>query len=162
MNKLVYDSMTAGNHELEDGSEVLWGFIDNLGFSIFMLNADVGREKLLADKLPKFTVIERGGELIGLIGLMPKDTYELISMGDNITFLHPIGTVQNDVDHLSAQVVNKIIALSHLSFVMGRRVAAKATGVDVMVGGHSHMYLSSLFDSAKGPYPMIVGITAIV
>ena len=63
--------MTVGNHEFDDGPEVLRGFIDNVDFPVLMSNADVSREKLLADKLPKSAIIERGGELIGLIGLTP-------------------------------------------------------------------------------------------
>ena len=31
MNKLGYDGMTVGNHEFDDGPEVLRGFIDNAG-----------------------------------------------------------------------------------------------------------------------------------
>lgn len=116
----------------------------------------------MADKLPKSAIIERGGELIGLIGLTPEDTDELASPGDNITFSDPIRAVQNEVDHLSAQGVNKIIVLSHSSYMVDRRVAAKTTGVDVIVGGHSNTYLSNLSDRAEGPYPTMVGTTAIV
>jgi len=50
MNKLDYDAMTVGN---------------------------VSGEPLLAGKLAKSTVIERGGEKLGLIGLTPQDTDEL-------------------------------------------------------------------------------------
>jgi hypothetical protein len=39
-----------------------------------MSNADVSGEELLAGKLAKSTVIERGGEKLGLIGLTPQDT----------------------------------------------------------------------------------------
>ena len=162
MNKLGYDGMTVGNHEFDDGPEVLRGFIDNVEFPVLMSNADVSREELLADKLPKSAIIERGGELIGLIGLTPEDTDELASPGDNITFSDPIRAVQNEVDHLSAQGVNKIIVLSHSSYMVDRRVAAKTTGVDVIVGGHSNTYLSNLSDRAEGPYPTMVGTTAIV
>ena len=162
MNKLGYDGMTVGNHEFDDGPEVLRGFIDNVEFPVLMSNADVSREKLLADKLPKSAIIERGGELIGLIGLTPEDTDELASPGDNITFSDPIRAVQNEVDHLSAQGVNKIIVLSNSSYMVDRRVAAKTTGVDVIVGGHSNTYLSNLSDRAEGPYPTMVGTTAIV
>ena len=59
MNKLGYDGMTVGNHEFDDGPEVLRGFIDNVEFPVLMSNADVSREELLADKLPKSAIIER-------------------------------------------------------------------------------------------------------
>ena len=41
-------------------------------------------------------------------------------------------------------------------------MAEQTTGVDVIVGGHSHTYLSSDDPSSSGPYPTMVGDTAIV
>lgn len=162
MNKLGYDGMTVGNHEFDDGPEVLRGFIDTVDFPILMSNADYSGEELLAGKLQKSVVIERGGEKIGLIGLTPQDTDELASPGPNVKFSDPVAAVQGQVDALTAQGVNKIIVLSHSGYVVDQRVAAQTTGVDVIVGGHSNSLLSNTLDRAVGPYPTMVGDTAIV
>ncbi|MEH6519799.1 bifunctional metallophosphatase/5'-nucleotidase [Sulfitobacter sp.] len=162
MNKLGYDGMTVGNHEFDDGPEVLAGFMDAINFPILMSNADVSAEPLLAGKLAKSTVIERGGEKIGMIGLTPQDTDELASPGDNVSFSDPIAAVQGEVDKLTAQGVNKIIVLSHSSYAVDQKVAAGTTGVDVIVGGHSNTLLSNTNERAQGPYPTMVGATAIV
>ncbi|WP_227267756.1 bifunctional metallophosphatase/5'-nucleotidase [Roseobacter weihaiensis] len=162
MNKMGYDAMTVGNHEFDDGPEVLRGFMDAVNFPVLMSNADVTREPLLADKLPKSIVIERGGEKLGLIGLTPEDTDELASPGDNITFSDPVAAVQGEVDKLTAEGVNKIIVLSHSGYGVDQRVAAETTGVDVIVGGHSNSLLSNTAEDAVGPYPTMVGDTAIV
>src|SRR5210317_743807 len=77
MNKLGYDAMTVGNHEFDDGPEILREFIGNTNFPILMSNADFSKEPALADVLKKSIVIERGGEKIGLIGLTPEDTQDL-------------------------------------------------------------------------------------
>lgn len=162
MNKLGYDGMTVGNHEFDDGPEVLRGFMDAVQFPVLMSNADVSREATLAGVLQKSAVIERGGEKIGLIGLTPEDTDELASPGDNITFGDPVAAVQGEVDKLTAQGVNKIIVLSHSGYSVDKRVAAETTGVDVIVGGHTNTFLSNTSDRAEGPYPTMVGQTAIV
>ncbi|UWR23219.1 bifunctional UDP-sugar hydrolase/5'-nucleotidase [Sulfitobacter sp. S190] len=162
MNKLGYDGMTVGNHEFDDGPEVLAAFIDAVEFPILMSNADVSAEPLLAEKLAKSTVIERGGEKLGLIGLTPEDTDELASPGDNVSFSDPVAAVQAEVDRLTAEGINKIIVLSHSSYAVDQRVAAETTGVDVIVGGHSNTLLSNTNDRAAGPYPTMVGDTAIV
>jgi len=162
MNKLGYDAMTVGNHEFDDGPEVLRGFMDAVGFPVLMSNADVSGEELLAGKLNKSTVIERGGEKIGLIGLTPQDTDELASPGPNVKFSDPVAAVQAEVDRLTAMGVNKIIVLSHSGYVVDKRVAAETTGVDVIVGGHSNSYLSNTSDRAVGPYPTMIGNTAVV
>ncbi|MDE4274485.1 bifunctional metallophosphatase/5'-nucleotidase [Phaeobacter gallaeciensis] len=162
MNKMGYDGMTVGNHEFDDGPEVLRGFMDSVGFPVLMSNADVSAEPALADVLKKSTVIERGGEKIGLIGLTPEDTHELASPGKNITFSDPVAAVQAEVDRLTAEGINKIIVLSHSGYGVDQRVAAETSGVDVIVGGHSNTYLSNVSDRAVGPYPTMVNGVAIV
>lgn len=162
MNKLGYDAMTVGNHEFDDGPEVLAGFMDAVNFPVLMSNADVSGEPLLAGKLAKSTVIERGGEQIGLIGLTPQDTDELASPGDNVIFTDPSDAVQGEVDKLTEMGVNKIIVLSHSGYVTDQEIAANTTGVDVIVGGHSNSLLSNMQERAVGPYPTMVGDTAIV
>jgi 5'-nucleotidase/UDP-sugar diphosphatase len=162
MNKVGYDAMTVGNHEFDDGPEVLAGFMSAVSFPVLMSNADVSNEPLLAGKLAKSTVIERGGEKLGLIGLTPDDTGDLASPGDNITFSDPVAAVQGEVDALTAMGVNKIIVLSHSGYGVDQRVAAETTGVDVIVGGHSNTLLSNTNERAAGAYPTMVGETAIV
>ena len=162
MNKVGYDAMTVGNHEFDDGPEVLAGFMSAVNFPVLMYNADVSNEPLLAGKLAKSTVIERGGEKLGLIGLTPDDTGDLASPGDNITFSDPVAAVQGEVDALTAMGVNKIIVLSHSGYGVDQRVAAETTGVDVIVGGHSNTLLSNTNERAAGAYPTMVGETAIV
>ena len=162
MNKMGYDAMTVGNHEFDDGPEVLKGFVDAVEFPILMSNADVSGEPLLADAIRKSTVIEKNGEKIGLIGLTPQDTHELASPGDNIIFTDPVEAVQAEVDRLTEEGVNKIVVLSHSGFGVDQRVARETTGVDVIVGGHSNTLLSNTHERAEGPYPTMEGETAIV
>ncbi len=107
-------------------------------------------------------MITRGGEKLGLIGLTPQDTDELSSPGANVKFIDPVTAVQGEVDRLIASGINKIIVLSHSGYVVDQKVAAETTGVDVIVGGHSNTYLSNTSKRAKGPYPTMVGNTAIV
>jgi len=129
MNKLGYDGMTVGNHEFDDGPEVLAAFMSAVQFPVLMSNADVSAEPLLADTLAKSVVIERGGEKIGLIGLTPEDTHELASPGPNIPFSDPVAAVQAEVDRMIAEGVNKIIVLSHSSYKTDLGVGAETTGV---------------------------------
>ena len=162
MNQMGYDAMTVGNHEFDDGPEVLKGFTAAVNFPILMSNADISAEPLLTDAIQKSVVIEKGGEKIGLIGLTPQDTDELASPGPNVTFTDPVGAVQAEVDKLTADGINKIVVLSHSGFSVDQRVAEGTTGVDVIVGGHSNTYLSNVSDRAAGAYPTVVNDVQIV
>lgn len=162
MNELQYDGMTVGNHEFDDGPEVLRAFIDKINFPIVMSNADVSQEPSLANKLMKSTIVEKGGEKYGIIGLTPEDTDELASPGKNISFSEPVAAVQAEVDLLTAEGINRIIVLSHSGYGVDMMVAEKTTGVDVIVGGHTNTLLSNTDEKAAGPYPTMVGDTAVV
>ena len=167
MTALGYDAMTVGNHEFDDGPEILRGFMDAVGFPVLMSNADVSGEPLLADVLMPSTIIERGGEKIGLIGLTPEDTPDLASPGPNISFHNPVTAVEREIAKLTAEGVTRIVVLSHSGYEVDKRVAAAVDGIDVIVGGHSNTFLSNTSDKAKGPYPTWIetpdgGRTAVV
>jgi 5'-nucleotidase len=153
MTALGYQAMTVGNHEFDDGPEVLRGFMDAVGFPVLMSNADVSREPTLKDVLMPSTVIEVGGQKIGLIGLTPEDTAELASPGKNITFTDPAEALTREVAKLTAGGVDKIVVLSHSGYEVDQRVAAEVSGIDVIVGGHSHTLLANTLEGAAGPYP---------
>ncbi|WP_353471329.1 bifunctional metallophosphatase/5'-nucleotidase [Salipiger sp. H15] len=161
MNQMGYDAMTVGNHEFDDGPEVLRGFVDSVKFPVLMSNADLTGEELLKGAIKKSTIIEKDGQKIGLIGLTPVDTDELSSPGKNVVFTDPVDSVQAEVDALTAEGVNKIVVLSHSGYHVDLRIAEETTGVDVIVGGHSNTLLGDM-DGAEGPYPTMVKDTAIV
>lgn len=161
MNRLAYDGMTLGNHEFDDGPEVLRGFMEAVQFPVLVSNVDVSSELALAGVLKKSAVIERAGQKIGLIGLTTEDVDEISSPGPRVIPQDSVASVQADVDGLTAMGINKIIVLSHAGYATDRMVAANTTGVDVIVGGHTNTYLSNTSDRAQGPYPTMVGDTAV-
>ena len=167
MNRLGYDAMTVGNHEFDDGPETLRLFTKAVDFPVLMSNADLSKERLLSDRIKPSTVIERGGEKIGLIGLTPEDTPELASPGKAITFSDPAKAVAREVKKLEAEGVKRIIVLSHSGYQTDKIVASDVDGIDVIVGGHSNTFLSNTSEKADGPYPTWIknpsgGKTAIV
>ncbi|MGP3698240.1 bifunctional metallophosphatase/5'-nucleotidase [Rhodobacter sp. NSM] len=162
MNKLDYDAMAVGNHEFDDGPQVLTEFARKLETPLLMANADLTGEAELREQVQKSVVIEKGGEKIGIVGLTPLDTAELASPGPNVIFTDPAQAAQAEVDRLTAEGVNKIILLSHLGYEADKQIASQLTDVDVIVGGHSHTLLSNEDEAAAGPYPTMVNDVAIV
>ncbi len=153
MNALGYDAMTVGNHEFDDGPEVLRGFMEAVDFPVLLANADVSKEAELVDVLMPAAIIERDGEKIGLIGLTPDDTSDLASPGEYVHFFDPIQAATTQVANLQAEGVNKIVVLSHSGYGVDKKVAAAVDGIDVIVGGHTNTFLSNTSDRAEGPYP---------
>ena len=155
MNLLGYQAMTLGNHEFDDGDETLAAFIDALGFPVVNANVTVAEGDALAGKWSGSTVIEVGGQPIGIIGITTAETPELSSPGDGVTFeADYVSAVQAQVDALTEQGVNKIVLLSHLGLVADEALAPELSGVDVIIGGHSHTLLGNAYTAAEGPYPV--------
>jgi len=162
MNALGYEAMAVGNHEFDNGPEALRDFAEAVNFPLLMANADVSTEPLLAERIVKSVILEKNGEQLGLIGLTPQNNAELASPGPRVNFTDPAGAVQQEVDSLTGSGVDKIILLSHSGYDIDLLLAEQVTGVDVIVGGHSHTLLSNTDENAVGPYPTMVGSTAIV
>ncbi|WP_343081009.1 metallophosphoesterase [Ostreiculturibacter nitratireducens] len=152
MNRMGYDAMALGSHEFDEGPQITRTFLDRLEFPALMANADLSEAPLLVGAVQKSTVIERGGERLGIIGLTPEgSTYwrdvDYITISDSVT------AVQTEVDKLTADGVDKIIVLSHSGYEADKRIARETTGIDVIVGGHTHTYLSNTLKPSQGPYP---------
>ena len=49
--------------------------------------------------------------------------------------------------------VNKIVALTHLGYDVDQPLAAAVSGIDVIVGGHSHTPLGPMPGARRDPIP---------
>ncbi|MCR9150197.1 MAG: 5'-nucleotidase/apyrase family protein [Rhodobacteraceae bacterium] len=153
MEKIGFDAMAVGNHEFDDGPEALAAFVDKVSFPVLSGNLDLSQSNLLAGKVQDTVILEVGGEKIGLVSALATDTVDTSSPGPNVIFKDEIEELKADVAALEAQGVNKIIALTHVGYNLDQRIAAEVPGVDLVVGGHSHTYLSASDPKRQGPYP---------
>jgi 5'-nucleotidase len=157
MNMIGYDAMTLGNHEFDNGDEVLAAFIDALEFPVVTANVDFSQSPVLAGKVQPYVVLEVGGQQIGIIGLVTPESEILSSPGPELVFNHDlVGVTQSIVDELTEQGINKIILLTHIGYEADVMVAQSVTGVDVVVGGHTNTFLSNTYAGASGEYPTVL------
>lgn len=155
MSTIGFDAMAVGNHEFDDGPEGLLTRIDGVEFPVISGNLDVSQSNILKDKVENSTVLEVGGEKIGIISALAMDTPETSSPGDQVIFIDDIESLKGDAQELTDQGVSKIIALTHEGYLRDQEIAAQVPGVDAVVGGHSHTLLGDM-EGAAGPYPTMV------
>ena len=153
MEKIGFDVMAVGNHEFDDGDEGLLKLIDNVSFPVISGNLDVSQSNILADKVQNHVVLEVGGEKIGIVSALAVDTVETSSPSDAVIFQNEIDSISADVATLTAEGVTKIIALTHVGLSKDLEIAAAVPGLDAVVGGHSHTYLSASDPDRAGAYP---------
>ncbi len=157
MNAIGYDAMALGNHEFDDGSEVLANFVKGLNFPALSANVDFSEDPLLAGLIEPSVILDVGGNQIGVIGLVTPETDILSSPSDELVFDYDlIGVTQGQVDLLTAQGVNKIILVTHIGYGADVEVAQGVSGVDVVVGGHTNTFLSNQYAGARGEYPTVL------
>ncbi len=157
MNAIGYDAMALGNHEFDDGSEVLASFVQGLNFPALSANTDFSEDPLLAGLIEPSVILDVGGEPIGIIGLTTPETAILAKPSEFLVFHYDlINVTQEQVDILTAQGVNKIILVTHIGYGADLEVAQGVSGVDVVVGGHTNTFLSNAYSGAIGEYPTVV------
>lgn len=154
MNTVCFDAFTIGNHEFDSGDAGLVKFIDFLhagSCKTPVLSANVlpASGSALSSRMSPYTIVERGGQKIGIVGLTIKDKTQFASRPDASTqFFDEATSAQAAIDELKLRAINKIIVMSHMGYDADKVLAPKLSGVDVIVGGDSHTLLGP--DSMKG------------
>lgn len=156
MNVIGFDAMTVGNHEFDDGEEAILPFVEGAKFPVLGANVKATAQSTLGDRIKPSTVVEIGGQKIGIIGVVTTDTNEIANPGPNVKIDDDVAAIEAEVTKLKAEGVNKIIALTHVGYKRDLEVLAKIADIDVIVGGHSHTLLSNTDPKAEGPYPTFV------
>ncbi len=158
MHALGTEAMTIGNHEFDNGPEVLGRFIGNARFPVLSANIDVSAEPALARLVKPSVMIEKDGLKIGLVGLTTLEAPITSSPGPRVVFSDPKAALARETEALRGQGAGLVIALSHLGVAEDHALAGQVAGVDVFVGGHSHTLLSDSEKGAAGPaHELITG-----
>jgi 5'-nucleotidase len=156
MNKVGFDVMAVGNHEFDDGDEGLLKLVEGVKFPVIAGNLDISAPSVLEGKVSNHAILEVGGQKIAVISALATDTAETASPSEAVMFKDEIASLQADVDALSAQGVDKIIALNHGGVKKDMAIAEAVSGWDAGGGGHSHTKFSNTEEGAMA-YPTMVG-----
>ena len=168
MNDTCFDAFTIGNHEFDTGDAGLKTFLDQLGTTrcnTVKLSANIEPEigvspltpQTATDSFQPYTIIQRDGQSLGLVGLTIAQRTMQTSHPDKTTRLtDELAAAQRSVAELQAQGIEKIILLTHVQYQNDIDFAGKLPGVDVIIGGDSHTLLgdfSAFGIDADGAYP---------
>ena len=142
MNMIGFDAMALGNHEFNNGPDALAEMIATAEFPVISGNTNVA-EGPLGEVLQEYTIIERDGERIAVLGVTTPDTAIISSPGPHVTFTDDILYLQEAVARVKADGIDKILVLSHVGFNRDQQIAAEVEGISAIIGGHSHTLLSN-------------------
>jgi 2',3'-cyclic-nucleotide 2'-phosphodiesterase (5'-nucleotidase family) len=161
-NAMQYNAWTLGNHEFNFGKEV-FSTIGQAEFPVLQANvSDTGEYGLASVPVEPYTVATIGPEALKIailgIGNHRIPNYELPSNIPGLTFRDPIETAKAYAPALQDEN-DAVIALTHIGFTTDPKsvevdnnvdtyFATQVSGVDAIIGGHSHTNPSTGF----GPY----------
>lgn len=145
MNLMHYDACTIGNHEFDFGLENLARLIRMAEFPFVCCNYDFTGTPCEGLVKP-YIIKERAGVRVGIFGVCPQP--EGLITGKNyegMRYTRPAQAAQPIIDKLRGEEkCDIVICLSHLGWGdnadMDPDFIANTTGLDVVLGGHSHTY----------------------
>lgn len=151
MNALGYDAACLGNHEFDNGQAELARRVRNANFPVICANYEFSEDSPLAEAVKPYTIIEKAGKKIGVIGIL-RNLRGLVSPQNTkgMTFHHPYKIVNDLALKLKNQEkCDLIILLTHVGYDRGQEqnptddlLAANSENVDIIIGGHSHTYIT--------------------
>ena len=151
---LGYDVTTFGNHEFDEGCKALSDYAKKADFPFLVANLKPSPGcPLSMNSISPFIVIDGPDAKIGIIGLANPDVVNQSKACKDTKFVDHVEAVKDSVKALQARKVNIIIVLSHLGLPFDEELARNVSGVDLIVGGHTHDYIGP--GSPLGPYPIV-------
>lgn len=135
-----------GNHEFDITASKCAELLKNSNTKILGINMNFPEnDNGLSKKVMKSAIhIGENGEKYGLIGVQPSDINERLKKKDILEGItiddkeQTMNKLQEEVELLQKQGVNKIFLLSHEGNSVEKEIAQNVSGIDVILGGHSH------------------------
>ena len=151
LNLMKIEFSAVGNHEV-DQINTLEDNLDNTDtdFIVSNLKCD-GKsrlDKFLDNKIASSTIVEKNGNKYGIIGTAPFKLNHSKQLHDDHLDVDEYektkDDIKNEIEYLQEKGIDKIIMLSHVGYANDIRLAQEISGIDIIVGGHSHNLIEGL------------------
>lgn len=143
MNYLDYDIQILGNHEFDNGMEMLGDYLDGIDATLLATNYDFS-DTPLDDVFEPYTIKEIDGKRIAFFAL----NVEPDGLIDSAKI---VGVRYTDPEQCAAAMAwylrnvkhaDKVVAVSHIGYPADVEIARNTRGIDLIIGGHSHTTVS--------------------
>ena len=134
MNRVSYDAMALGNHDLYWGADQLAALCERASFPV--LCANLRPSAGIEPPFTRYTTVSIGELDVLVIGLI---TAEYLPYPDFpwLRYVPPTTALQNVLDTVSERA-DVIVAVGHLPVEEAARIVQSVPGVDIFLTGHSH------------------------
>ncbi|MBQ4860187.1 bifunctional UDP-sugar hydrolase/5'-nucleotidase [Pseudoalteromonas sp. MMG013] len=165
MSLIGYDAMAIGNHEFDNPLSIL---DKQIAWSNFpLLSANILNKDDHSHAYQPYTIINKGGLTIGIVGLTTVDTAKIANptyIGE-LDFVEPSAITKQVVDEIRAkQNIDVMIAVTHMGHYHDGKYGINAPGdvtlaraltpgtLDIIIGGHSQEPICVTDTGAEDPH----------
>ncbi|RME04603.1 MAG: bifunctional metallophosphatase/5'-nucleotidase [Planctomycetota bacterium] len=143
MNLAGYDAVALGNHEFDYGQGVVES-LDRVADFPFVC-ANIFKKE--SDSRPfyarPYVILERRGIRVAFLGWITPMVPILVQRSgiEGLRFSSDFSILQRLVDEVRRRGVHLVVLLSHSGYRADVELARRVSGIDVIIGGHSHTLL---------------------
>lgn len=139
MNTLKFDAMALGNHEFDWGRDALEQLRSAANFPFLAANVVTKGGEPLSGIKP-YVLLTRRGVGIAVIGVTTTETGYTTNPAtvSDLVFRDPAEVLPSLIQKVRSEGAQLVIVLSHLGLDADEQLAGQVSGIDVIVGGHSH------------------------
>jgi len=149
-NAVGYDAIVIGNHEYDNGGDDLRALIGKMKMPVLSANT-FGSDGKLVPWVRPWIIKEVAGVKIGIFGLTTANMRSLAFPKNiaGLVFRREVDVARDAVKALKKKGATVIIAVTHVGleqenskFEGDQTIAREVPGIDLIVGGHSHTFLT--------------------
>jgi 5'-nucleotidase/UDP-sugar diphosphatase len=140
MNIAGYDAAVAGNHDFDFGQDVLRDRAAQGKFPFLAANAVEQATGNVPAYLKPYVIKQVGNLKVGVIGLTNPGNSAIVKAESvkGLNFLDGLEAVTKYLPQVRPQV-DIVVVLSHMGIQADQDLATRLPGIDVIVGGHTHV-----------------------
>ena len=153
LNEIGFDAMTA-HWEFAYGPQRFDEIVGALDYPMLAVNCYDEADGRL--RYPPYTVVERGGLRIGIVGIAATIVDKVMPphFSEGVRFTLGKDELPGHIERLKdVEGVDLVVVISHLGFPQELRLASEVDGIDVLLSGHTHNRI---------PRPVRVNDTVII
>lgn len=133
LNAMNWDYVTLGNHEFDNGKDILIERLSEARFKTITSNLKDGSTKKTFNNTVTTDVIDIDGVKVGFAGLilpMPTKTY--------LDILDPLLAAQLAIEELNQKGADILVFITHQNIEEDIELAKAYPAIDIIMGGHEH------------------------
>jgi 2',3'-cyclic-nucleotide 2'-phosphodiesterase (5'-nucleotidase family) len=130
------DADTFGNHDFDFGPTNARALAADAPQTWLCANARRDGDRFAVDSTEPSTLVETGGDSVGIIGVAHPRTAAMNPKAEGVRFVDPVPVIRDEAASLRERGADHVVVASHCG--RGDQRIARETDVDAVLGGHVH------------------------